>query len=133
MWQIMNCRLISLRMPTVPCKHVAQSHIREEKTVSNSCIRHCGIMYSIRNIFAYIDTQQYHIFENRRLCLVVPKERECFAPHPHFACQNEVPQVEINQGKCNSIFHKKLIVFNVLTLRAESQNSSSEMIAQRLS
>ena len=53
MWQVMNCRLIPLRMPRVPCKHVAQSHIGEKKTVSNSCICYCIIAYTIRNIVAY--------------------------------------------------------------------------------
>ena len=51
--QVMNWRFIPLRMPTVPCKHVAQSHIGEKKTVSNSCICYCIIAYTIRNIVAY--------------------------------------------------------------------------------
>ena len=61
--QVMNWRFIPLRMPTVPCKHVAQSYIGEKKTVSNSCICYCIIAYTIRSIFAYIDTWQHHIWE----------------------------------------------------------------------
>ena len=88
----MHCRLIPLRMPTVPRKHVAIVH-----QGGTDCFKF--VYLSLQNhvlhskhicIHRYIATFS---FENRRLCLVVPKERECFAPHPHVACQNEVLQV----------------------------------------